>query len=116
MLITSLSSFQENVGLKVLNLSWNGFSDSGAMVLGAALQTCTLVELDLSSNRVGRQLWTGFSDRVAMVLGTPRRKEHKDSGSDGFLELCAGLHNNNDLKILKVGGVSDKALLCFVTG
>ena len=55
---TSLKSneiiiFQSNMGIKYLDLSWNGFTNAGAKVLGEALKrNSTLIELDLSSNRI----------------------------------------------------------------
>ena len=46
--------FQKNVGLKFLNLAWNGFANSGAEHLGKALViNRTLRTLDISNNRIG---------------------------------------------------------------
>lgn len=44
---------QENVGLKRLNVSFNGFGTEGAACMGQALATNrTLLELDISKNRI----------------------------------------------------------------
>ena len=44
---------QENVGLKILNLKMNGFGADGAKVMAHALMhNRTLMNLDLSSNRI----------------------------------------------------------------
>ena len=61
--------------MKVLNLDWNGFGEEGGCAMGCALKTCTLVELDLSNNRIG---------------------------PEGFLNMIKSLKNNDDLKQLKV--------------
>jgi len=48
------SILQKNVGLKKINLGWNGFSKVGATMLGQALtENRTLLELDISNNRLG---------------------------------------------------------------
>lgn len=53
--------FQKNVGLKVLNLSWNGFAKEGAICLGRALEeNRTLKTLDISNNRIGIDGIGGF--------------------------------------------------------
>ena len=45
--------FQRNVGLRRLNLSWNGFGQAGSLALGQALkENRTLIELDIASNRL----------------------------------------------------------------
>lgn len=44
---------QENVGLKEINLAWNGFEDEGALTLGLALRANgTLEHMDLTCNRI----------------------------------------------------------------
>ena len=51
--LTEKLSFQENIILKTLNVSMNGFGQEGAEALGTALRTnSTLTDLDLSHNRV----------------------------------------------------------------
>lgn len=45
---------QKNEELQVLDLSWNGFGDEGAVSIGEALEeNGTLLKLDLSNNRIG---------------------------------------------------------------
>nr|KAG5713999.1 hypothetical protein BaRGS_020327 [Batillaria attramentaria] len=67
----------ENTSLKVLNCSWNGMEDEGAIAMGRALgHNGVLQELDISCNRVSPQ---------------------------GFLELIKGLARNDTLEVLKVG-------------
>ena len=45
--------FQENVGLKTLNVSFNGFGTEGTCAMGQALATNrTLQHLDMSKNRI----------------------------------------------------------------
>lgn len=47
-LIVSWAFFQTNCTLKTLNLSYNGFSNDGAVALGEALRANnTLIELDI---------------------------------------------------------------------
>lgn len=58
-----------------MSLAWNGFGESGAQEMAAALKTCTLRELDLSSNRVGEK---------------------------GFVAMAKALANNDELKTLRV--------------
>ena len=71
--------FQNNTGLLVLNLAWNGFHTPGGNALAKALgKNTTLEELDISSNRIDDEL-----------LGT----------------LASGLKKNSTLKILKVMGI-----------
>ena len=68
--------FQNNTGLLVLNLAWNGFHTPGGNALAKALgKNTTLEELDIASNRIDDEL-----------LGT----------------LATGLKKNSTLKILKV--------------
>lgn len=51
--IFNLICFQENVGLKKLNVSFNGFGTEGTAYMGQALATnSTLIELDMSKNRI----------------------------------------------------------------
>lgn len=58
------------------NLSWNGFGNDGAEVLGKALtHNVILEELDLRCNRIGPQ---------------------------GFVNICFALKDNASLKRLKV--------------
>ena len=67
---------QENVSVKVLNLSWNGFEDEGASAMGKALaHNGVLQELDISCNRLSPQ---------------------------GFLDLLKGLGKNETLQTLRV--------------
>ena len=68
-------SFQDNIGMKVLNVSWNGFGEEGAIAMGTALKTCTLVELDMTNNRIG---------------------------AEGFVTMIKSLKNNDDLRKLIV--------------
>ena len=50
---TDVFFFQENVGLKKLNVSFNGFGTEGTALMGVALATNrTLLELDMSKNRI----------------------------------------------------------------
>ena len=47
-LVLSWAFFQTNCTLKTLNLSYNGFSNDGAVALGEALRANnTLIELDI---------------------------------------------------------------------
>lgn len=56
-----LLSDQENISLKKLDLSWNGFGDEGALAMAEALKFNSSVEyVDLSNNRV--------TDEGALVL------------------------------------------------
>ena len=45
--------FQENIRIKVCNLSWNGFGSRGGSAIADALaQNEALTELDVSGNRI----------------------------------------------------------------
>ena len=75
-------SFQRNVGLRKLNLSWNGFGQDGCLALGQAMkENRTLKELDVASNRL----------TVTAVGG-----------------LMKGIQENDGLLILRVSEVSDR--------
>lgn len=66
-----------NGSLKIINLSWNGFGNEGALALGEALKVNNvLTELDISSNHIN---------------------------NEGTMKLCKGLEVNGSLRILKVG-------------
>ena len=67
--------------MKVINLSWNGFGESGAKEIALALKTSTIKEMDLSNARIN---------------------------SDGFLALIKGLRANDDLVTLRVRFVYSK--------
>lgn len=65
------------MGLKHLDLSWNGFGNEGALALGEALKfNNTLVHLNLNNNRIT---------------------------NEGVGMLCRGLEHNDTLQILQVG-------------
>lgn len=72
----SFLSLEGNVALKILNLSWNGIGNEGALALGEALKVNNvLVHLDISNNQIN---------------------------NEGAKKLCRGLEVNGKLKILKV--------------
>ncbi|CAM2116128.1 unnamed protein product [Caretta caretta] len=74
--ITSLLSLEANGTLKILDLSWNGFGNEGALALGEALKLNNiLVQLDISSNHIN---------------------------NEGAGKLARGLEDNGNLKILKL--------------
>jgi Ran GTPase-activating protein (RanGAP) involved in mRNA processing and transport len=51
--IESVFVFKENVSIKKLDLSWNGFSNDGCRLLSKVLiENRVLKDLDLSSNRI----------------------------------------------------------------
>lgn len=65
------------MGLKRLDLSWNGFGNEGALALGEALKfNNTLVHLNLNNNRIT---------------------------NEGVGMLSRGLEHNDTLQILQVG-------------
>lgn len=65
------------MGLKHLDLSWNGFGNEGALALGEALKfNTTLVHLNLNNNRIT---------------------------NEGVGMLSRGLEHNDTLQILQVG-------------
>lgn len=65
------------MGLKHLDLSWNGFGNEGALALGEALKfNNTLVHLNLNNNRIT---------------------------NEGVGMLCRGLEHNDTLQLLQVG-------------
>lgn len=65
------------MGLKQLDLSWNGFGNEGALALGEALKfNTTLVHLNLNNNRIT---------------------------NEGVGMLSRGLEHNDTLQILQVG-------------
>lgn len=65
------------MGLKHLDLSWNGFGNEGALALGEALKfNNTLVHLNLNNNRIT---------------------------NEGVGMLSRGLEHNDTLQILQVG-------------
>lgn len=71
-----LLSLEGNGALKILNLSWNGIGNEGALALGEALKVNNmLVHLDISNNQINDK---------------------------GAKKLCRGLEVNGKLKILKV--------------
>ena len=61
--------------MKVLNIAWNGFGETGAVAIASALEECSLTALDLSCNRIN---------------------------SPGFLKICQAVEGNEDLRVLKV--------------
>ena len=79
------------MGLKLLDVSWNGFGDEGAKELGEALKTSTLQTLDLTCNRVG---------------------------AEGFIALLKGVKDNYELQNLKVSlqlySISDMLSYAFL--
>ena len=67
---------QENIGLKVCNLSWNGLGPGGGQMIAEAIAVNpSLEELDISGNRL---------DFKTAVM------------------IAKGLKQNEDLKVLKV--------------
>jgi len=74
------------VGLKVLNLAWNGFGESGAVAVASALEECMLTTLDLSCNRINSQ---------------------------GFLRICQAVEGNEDIRVLKVRQIQRLHLVVF---
>ncbi|KXJ29878.1 Leucine-rich repeat-containing protein 74A [Exaiptasia diaphana] len=68
---------QSNCTLKTINLSYNGFTDDGALALGEAIKfNNTLIELDISNNRITNL---------------------------GAMCLSKGIESNNTLEVLKIG-------------
>ena len=63
---------QENIGMKKLNLAWNGFGEEGAIALAVALKFCTLVRLDLTNNRIGTE---GFGCLIKSLRDNEYLKE-----------------------------------------
>ena len=74
------------MGLKVLNLAWNGFGESGAVAVASALEECMLTTLDLSCNRINSQ---------------------------GFLRICQAVEGNEDIRVLKVRQIQRLHLVVF---
>lgn len=75
-LVISFLSLEVNGTLKILDLSWNGFGNEGALALGEALKVNNvLVQLDISTNHIN---------------------------NEGAEKLCKGLEVNGNLRILKV--------------
>lgn len=75
-LLLNILCCQENVGLKVLRLEFNGFGNDGGSAMGQALAgNRTLKELDLSNNRIP---------------------------DTAVRDIAAGLATNDGLEILKV--------------
>ena len=72
--------------MKVLNLAWNGFGESGAVAVASALEECMLTTLDLSCNRIN---------------------------SHGFLRICQAVEGNEDIRILKVRQIQRLRLVVF---
>jgi len=65
-------------------LSWNGFADEGAAAVGESLrENNTLIDLDLSNNRIS---------------------------TEGALALSKGLQINNTLKILRFVKKNDESM------
>uniref|UniRef100_A0A674JVG9 Leucine rich repeat containing 74A n=1 Tax=Terrapene triunguis TaxID=2587831 RepID=A0A674JVG9_9SAUR len=76
LVVISLLSLEVNGTLKILDLSWNGFGNEGALALGEALKLNNiLVQLDISSNHIN---------------------------NEGAGKLAKGLEVNGNLKILKL--------------
>lgn len=67
---------QENLSIKQLDLSWNGFGNEGALAMAETLKfNGTLLELDMSNNRIT---------------------------NEGAAVMSKGLEVNDSLKLLKV--------------
>nr|XP_006821489.1 PREDICTED: uncharacterized protein C14orf166B homolog [Saccoglossus kowalevskii] len=67
----------ENNSIRILDLSWNGFANEGALAMGQALKVNKqLIDLDLTNNRIT---------------------------NDGALAIAKGLESNDTLKVLKIG-------------
>ena len=57
---------QENVRLKVCNISWNGFGPEGGAAIGEALASNnSLLEIDVSGNRLSADSATKMARTVA---------------------------------------------------
>ncbi|XP_077906709.1 leucine-rich repeat-containing protein 74A isoform X2 [Ictidomys tridecemlineatus] len=97
-----LSDF--NVGIQVLNLSWNHFHTQGAVALCNGLRgNVTLMKLDVSMN--------GFGNEGALALGEVLRLNNhlthldvsgNDIGNEGVSRLSRGLESNEGLQVLKL--------------
>ena len=76
-LFRAMSTFhQENLSIKRLDVSWNGFGNEGSLAMAEALKfNSTLQWLDMSNNRIA---------------------------DEGALLISKGLEVNDSLKILKV--------------
>lgn len=75
-LLSALPLAQVNGMLKVLNLSYNGFSNEGALALGEALRiNSSLLHLDISCNQIS---------------------------NEGVRLFCKGLECNESLRVLQV--------------
>jgi len=58
---------QENIRLRVLDLSWNGFGEKGGIAIAEALLVnSTLAELNLSANRLNDSVATKFAKVIAV--------------------------------------------------
>lgn len=76
----SLRHHQENLSIKRLNLSWNGFGNEGALAMAEALKfNSTLQWLDMSNNRVT---------------------------NEGAFMLAKGVEINDSIKVLKVSSAT----------
>ena len=74
-LVRLICLFQNNITLRKLDLSWNGFGCLGAVEIANALKSCALTSLDLSCNRIGKE---------------------------GFAALTKAMNGEEELKILRV--------------
>ena len=59
-------NFQENVRLKVCNISWNGFGPEGGSAIGEALASNnSLLEIDISGNRLSSDSATKMARTIS---------------------------------------------------
>ena len=83
LLQTTFRASQLNIGLKILDISWNGFCGDSCKVLGSALkENGTLRELDLSYNRLDAEAVGGLMKGVQVneILSTLKVREGRGRG------------------------------------
>ena len=105
--------FQENVRLKLCNISWNGFGPEGGAAVGEAMvSNNALLELDVSGNR----LTVDTAMKMArMISGNDNiRTLRVNSSSQHYLEYTLIKYRSNILKLFYNKRVCETSALHYI--
>uniref|UniRef100_A0A8C3RLW8 Leucine rich repeat containing 74A n=1 Tax=Chelydra serpentina TaxID=8475 RepID=A0A8C3RLW8_CHESE len=98
------ASWAVNGTLKILDLSWNGFGNEGALALGEALKLNNiLVQLDISSNHINNE-GAGKLARGLEVNGNLKilKMSHNPLTVEGAIALVTSIRKNSKSKMEEI--------------